>query len=224
MTPPAAARPASEPRALAHVRCVSVGTRNAAKLAAVRAAFAAYRPDVEVTGVEVDSGVPEQPVGYAEIAGGARARARAAQVACAGDLAVGYEDGLLRLEDVAEESALGEATAGLIVNVGCAVVWDGERESLGFSSGFAYPPDCAQTALDERAPIGDLFDRSWRAYARGGPFSGPSGASEGNIGKLSLGVLLRSEYARHAVLCALVRFLHPALYGDDAAAARRVRE
>ena len=34
----------------------------------------------------------------------------------------------------------------------------------------------------------------------------------GNVGKLTLGVLTRSEYARHAVLCALIAFLHPDLY------------
>jgi len=34
----------------------------------------------------------------------------------------------------------------------------------------------------------------------------------GNVGKLTAGVLPRSEYARHAVLCALVAFLNPDLY------------
>ena len=40
----------------------------------------------------------------------------------------------------------------------------------------------------------------------------PSARTSGNIGKLTLGVLPRSDYARHAVLCALVSFLHPDLY------------
>jgi non-canonical (house-cleaning) NTP pyrophosphatase len=39
----------------------------------------------------------------------------------------------------------------------------------------------------------------------------------GNVGRLTLGVLPRAEYARHAVLCALVAFLHPDLYGPDPA-------
>jgi non-canonical (house-cleaning) NTP pyrophosphatase len=34
----------------------------------------------------------------------------------------------------------------------------------------------------------------------------------GNVGKLTAGVLTRSEYARHAVLCALVAFVNPDLY------------
>ena len=36
--------------------------------------------------------------------------------------------------------------------------------------------------------------------------------SVGNVGRLSLGALSRAEYARHAVLCALLPFLHPDLY------------
>ncbi len=43
----------------------------------------------------------------------------------------------------------------------------------------------------------------------------PSGRSVGNIGRLSLGVLARSEYARHAVVCALLPLLHSDLYSES---------
>jgi len=59
------------PAALAHVRTVRVGTRNGPKLEAVRSALAAYVEGVSVVGHAVESGVPEQPVGWAEIVGGA---------------------------------------------------------------------------------------------------------------------------------------------------------
>jgi non-canonical (house-cleaning) NTP pyrophosphatase len=39
----------------------------------------------------------------------------------------------------------------------------------------------------------------------------------GNIGKLTLGVLPRSEYTRHAVLCALVALIHGDLYAGTGA-------
>jgi non-canonical (house-cleaning) NTP pyrophosphatase len=39
---------------------------------------------------------------------------------------------------------------------------------------------------------------------------------EGNVGRLTRGVLTRAEYGRHAVLCALIRFIHPALYETPA--------
>jgi non-canonical (house-cleaning) NTP pyrophosphatase len=43
----------------------------------------------------------------------------------------------------------------------------------------------------------------------------PSALSTGNIGRLSNGVLPRAEYARHGVLCALVAFVQPDLYGFE---------
>jgi inosine/xanthosine triphosphatase len=202
---------------LARVERVRVGTRNLPKLDAVREAFVPYAPRVRVEGATVSSGVPEQPVGWDEIVTGARNRAHGARASGDCDLAVGIEDGLVELIAAQRREVL---------NVGCAFVTDGALESLGFSSAFAYPPECVRPALADRLPIGEVFDRVFSAYfrqtsrqtsrraERGGPppAEGPSGATTGNIGKLSLGVLPRKDYARQAVLCALVRFLHPALY------------
>jgi hypothetical protein len=68
-----------------------------------------------------------------------------------------------------------------------------------------------EPALEDREPIGEVFDALWCAE-KGEPAPEPSGRSLGNIGMLSLGVLPRSEYGRHAVVCALIRFLHPEMY------------
>jgi inosine/xanthosine triphosphatase len=196
---------------LSDVRKVAVGTRNAPKIEAVRSAFLAYTEDVEVKGHRVSSGVSEQPVGFREIVDGARNRARAAREREPCDLAVGIEDGLIEIPEL----------SGQVLNIGAAVVSDGIREGLGFSSAFAYPPGCVESSLASREPIGGLFDSLWqeqwqeqRQEERQEQSGEPSALSVGNIGKLSLGVLPRSEYGRHAVLCALVGFLHPALYGD----------
>ena len=188
---------------LSRVASVRVGTLNEPKIQAVREALAPYAPDAAVGGTAVESGVSDQPVGFPEIVAGARNRARRAFASGPCELGVGIEDGLVELPVAGNETE--------VVNVGCACVVDGRTESLGFSSGFAYPPECVKPALEERAPIGDVFDRVFPA-GDGAPEATPSGRSIGNIGKLSLGVLPRSDYARHAVLCALVRMLHPALY------------
>jgi inosine/xanthosine triphosphatase len=197
---------------LSSIDCVRVGTLNGPKLEAVRAAVAAYAPRVRVEGVAVASGVPEQPVGYDEIVAGARNRARRAHATGACDLAVGIEDGLveLHLADLPVE----------VLNVGCAFVTDGRRDSVGLSSAFAYPPACAEPAVRDRTPIGGSFDRLFATCAAAAPSPAvveqvPSGLTIGNIGKLTLGILPRSDYARHAVLCALVRFLHPELYDPE---------
>jgi inosine/xanthosine triphosphatase len=199
-------RSATPSTPLAELRRVRVGSTNEPKLDAVRNAFAPYAPDVEVVGVDVPSGVPEQPVGWEEIVRGARNRARLARASEPCDLGVGLEDGLVALPD-------GEGELRHL-NVGCAAIAHGERVWLGFSSSFAYPPGCTEPAVHDREPIGSLFDRFWEerrgeAVAR----------TLGNIGKLTLGVLPRSEYIRHAVLCALVALIHGDLYNGTGARA-----
>lgn len=194
--------------ALAALRRVRAGTENPPKLAGVRAAFAPFAPEARVEGVAVATGVPEQPVGFEEILAGARGRAEAARASGPCDLAVGYEDGLVRVE----------GPDGSWLNVGCAAVWDGERLGLGLSSGFRYPPACAERAAGERVPIGPLFDRLWRERGLAEAAEAPSALSVGNVGKLTAGALPRADYTRQAVLCALVRFLRPALFDGDGAA------
>jgi len=161
--------------------------------------------ELVVEGEAVDSGVAEQPVGLEETARGATNRARAAFGRGTCDLAVGVEDGLVPAPAPFDE----------VLNVGCAALFDGTRVCLGLSAAFPYPPACTRPAL-EGEPIGPVFDRFFAA-SRDEPLSEASGLSVGNVGKLSLGVLPRAEYARHAVLCALVRLLHPDLYGDAGA-------
>ncbi len=209
-------------------RDVRVGTENRAKLAAVRIALESLRgegsPDsrvpLRILPVDVASDVPEQPIGWSEIQTGARNRARAALASGACALAIGIEDGLVRLS---EERATDDLRD--YFNVGCAWVTDGERDGRGFSSGFAYPPESLEPAIREQAPIGALFDALWRRHRHGPAQSGPasrptgrpanaapSGRSGGNIGLLTGGRLDRAAYGSQAVVCALVPFLHTDLY------------
>ena len=199
------------PEVLSWLRRVHVGSKNAPKIQAVRDALGAFVPDLEVEGVEVETGVPEQPVGFDEIVRGAKNRAQAALARGGCDLAAGIEDGLVTLSGVSDLRGLGSAT----LNLGCAWLTDGQRESFGLSSGFGYPNACAEVALRERQPIGGLFDELWRARDGDAQKSGATGRGLGNIGKLTFGVLTRTEYARHAVMCAFVRYLHPDLYFAD---------
>jgi len=196
---------------------VRVGTENRAKLGAVEAALRLFvGPGVEprIVGVAASSGVAEQPVGWDEIVRGARNRARAALESGDCVLGVGIEDGLVDLGPTAGSES-GESNSEDVYNVGCAWVTDGEREGHGFSSGFAYPPACREPAFRQGLPIGDLFDRLWRARrapAEGPAEVGPSGRRGGNIGMLTQGRLDRSAYGAQAVVCALVPFLHTDLY------------
>ena len=216
---------------------ICVGTQNAAKLEAVRAAFASFQAPgcaIELFPVEVASGVPEQPIGFEQIRNGARNRARAAFEKSDAVLAVGIEDGLTRLSDrpIGKPSAMGSNEEdGVYYNVGCAWLTDGEREGHGFSAAFSYPPECCDPAVLDQRPIGDLFDELWRSRRAVVPSKTPtpelgnasglgsepakfaaSGRQGGNIGMLTDGRLDRAAYGTQAVICALVRFLHTDLY------------
>lgn len=203
---------------------IRVGTENGAKLAAVRDAFARFSDDparVRVVPVGVASGVPEQPVGWRQIVLGARSRARAALAADASDvaahgdpaIAVGIEDGLVRLSDEPDPGN-GDPDLREWFNVGCAWITDGRLEAHGFSSGFSYPPEVLLPAIREQAPIGDLFDDHWSRHrpVDEAAKNVPSGRLGGNIGRLTGGRLDRAAYGEQAVICALVRFLHGDLY------------
>jgi inosine/xanthosine triphosphatase len=198
----------SREKPLVAVRWVRVGSVNEPKLAAVRGAIGAYAPDAKVEGVAVASGVPEQPVGFEEIIRGARNRAAGALGGPPCDLGIGIEDGLVPLPVGGPEGEF------VHLNIGCVAITDGERTSIGFSSAFGYPPECSIPAVRDREPIGAVFDSLWDAH-RGDSTVKPSALSTGNIGRLSNGVLPRAEYARHGVLCALVAFVQPDLYGFE---------
>ena len=191
-------------KALSELRLVRVGSTNPPKLAGVRAALTAYSRDVTIEGIEVESGVPDQPLGFGEIVAGARNRAEKAQRGGECDLGVGYEDGLVAI------SGPSGSSSESWFNIGCAAVSDGVRISLGLSSGFSYPPACWQPAVAQRRPVGELFDRFWKQHRGSSP--DPTQLSIGNVGKLTRGALTRAEYTRHAVVCALAPFLHPDLY------------
>jgi len=189
------------------VKRVAVGSRNRPKIDAVREAFESYFEGVEVLGADVPSGVPDQPIGWAEIVGGAMNRAERAFAATPCDAGVGYEDGLVEVA--------GTATGH--VNFGCCAIFDGARHALGFSAGFEYPSVCTEAALSRRIPVGDTFDDVF-AQATGAPAEGaPSSLTVGNIGRLTAERLVRREYTRQAVICALIQIRHPSLYSPKPA-------
>jgi inosine/xanthosine triphosphatase len=178
---------------------VRVGSRNHAKLEAVRRGLGGFFGRVELEAVEAASGVPEQPIGFEEITSGAASRARACWIEGRCDLSVGIEDGLIPFP----------VAATRFLNVGCCVLYDGHEQFVGLSAGFEYPPACVSAATGEpRIPVGAAFDAVYRAP----PGLADPGPGAGNIGRLTGGVLTRADYGAQAVVCAMVRMLQPALY------------
>jgi inosine/xanthosine triphosphatase len=104
---------------------IAVGSGNRVKVGAVRAVVHRLQPDAEVSGIEVPSGVPDQPWGDDETIRGATTRARGALAAVTGaTLGVGIEGGCVRLPDGSVHTcawAVGVDRAG-IVSIGGSLV------------------------------------------------------------------------------------------------------
>lgn len=170
---------------------VAVGSLNPIKVNAVRSALERAHIPAEVHAIDVPSGVPAMPIGYDEMARGARQRAQAACAALGAHWGVGLEGGV-------EFDATGAAWLYSVV----AIV-SGERESLARGGQILVPPRFA-AQLRAGAELGALMDELLGTIN--------IKQKEGAIGYLTGGLISR-ESALHDVFCrALAPFLHADLY------------
>ncbi|GMV09558.1 MAG: hypothetical protein AMXMBFR55_12920 [Gemmatimonadota bacterium] len=116
-----------------HVPRVAVGSRNPVKVAAVAHVVRRLHASAIVEGIQVPSGVPDQPVGDDEPRRGAAARARAARAALDADNGVGLEGGIV------EDGHLGMRTCAW-----AAVALRDGREFFGGSLAMPLPPAVAE--------------------------------------------------------------------------------
>lgn len=170
---------------------VAVGSTNPVKVNAARRIFDQLFPSCEVVGVDIESGVPAQPVGEAETVAGAANRARAALAALGVDFGIGLEGGVVF-----------EGDDCWMINCCAAVHRDG-RIGIGKGHSFLLPPVVAE-GVRAGHEVGPLID-------------GLSGESDtrkkgGAIGFLTNGTVLREDIFAATVGAALVQFLHPELY------------
>lgn len=160
-----------------------------------RAALLAFQdvfgPDIEVKGLEVNSGVGAQPLSDNETYRGARNRARQARKAAPeASFWVGIEGGIADTERGMEA-------------FGWAVVLGAKGEGASRSNTFFLPPAAAMAirAGGELGPVMDqLFDQH-NSKQKGGA-----------IGLLTDGIFNRQTLYQQAVLLALIPFLKPKLY------------
>ena len=179
--------------ALSSVRLVAVGSTNQVKLAAVRAVMAQLCPGAELRPIEVDPGVPAQPLSDEEMVTGAKARAIAARITLDADLGIGLEGGVHR------------STWGALLSGWAAIVDRQGRLGLGSGGRIVLPPVLVES-LEQGEELGPAMDRlSGLNDTRKGP---------GAVGILTNGLVVRDEAFRVAVAYALARFLHPAWYPD----------
>lgn len=167
---------------------IKVGTRNSIKVQAVREIAAEYAlgQNSVVLGVDVPSGVSDQPKTLQETSLGALNRAKAAFGGC--ELSVGIESGLMQAPLVASG----------YVNFTVVVIFDGVNACVGHSTGFPIP-----SAMLKGLGEGDEVDKI--VYDLGI-------SDVKNIGKVAgglLGILTkdrvsRKEYTKQALRMALI--------------------
>ncbi|MBF6593662.1 MAG: DUF84 family protein [Thermaceae bacterium] len=169
---------------------VIVGSTNPAKLNPARAVFAEVF-GLETLGIDVPSGVPEQPVGYEETLLGAKNRAEAALRQPGATWGVGLEGGV-------EFNGYG----GWLFNIAYVVREDG-RSGFARGGSILLPPEvAARVRLGEE--LGHVIDDVARLK--------DSKKAGGAVGFLTLGRVERAEFWRHTLELALPRFLRSEFY------------
>jgi len=171
---------------------VKVGSQNPVKIKAAKNVLEKIYKEVQIKGVKIDPGVPDQPIGLEQTIKGAINRARRAYKDC--DLSMGIESGLLQAP---------HTLTGYIDLQWCAT-YNGKTTTLGVSAGFEYPPQVMKRVLEERREVGDIMDK----------ITGIKNLGEktGAIAILTRGLLDRTENTEQCILMAMIPHLNPKLY------------
>lgn len=172
---------------------VAVGSKNPVKIEAVRQAFQMVWPNIQfdIIGVEVSSGISDQPMSSDEAIRGAETRARNALAQSGADYGVGMEGGFQRIGNHG-------------FSMGWMVVVD-RNGSVGIGSSLhtLTPPQMA-ALLEQGMELGAVDDKMFGRTN--------SKQDEGFIGLMTNGLITRTTAYRDGVIAALSRFLHYELF------------
>ena len=171
---------------------VIVGSLNTVKLNATRNILEKIYGELDISSKDVDSGVPDQPFGLDQTIEGAINRAKTAY-SNDYDLGVGIESGLMETPNT---------LTGYIDLQWCAI-FDGQKITLGVSSGFEYPPEVINNVLSG-LEVGDVMDR----------ITGIDnlGTKKGAVSPLSRDMLNRTENTEQCVLTAMIPRMNEDIY------------
>lgn len=175
---------------------IGVGSRNPAKVNAVKEAFESMGFEIEVEGVDVESQVSEQPFSDDETIQGAINRANNVlmKVDKAFDYGVGLEGGVVETD-----------YGTFLCNWGAVVDKEGNK---GVGGGVRIQlPNYFIEKLHMGHELGDIIDQ----------VTGLEDVKkkEGTIGILTNQHITRSQMFRDVVISAYARFLHRDLYDND---------
>lgn len=171
---------------------VVVGSKNPVKINATKNVLERIYDDLTVSSLNVDSEVPDQPFGMDQTVQGAINRAKNAySEGC--DLGVGIESGLIEVP---------HTLTGYIDIQWCAI-FDGDKITIGASSGFEYPPSVIKQVL-EGFEVGDVMDKVTGVN--------DMGQKKGAVSHLSHDMLNRTENTEECVLTAMIPRMNEKIY------------
>src|SRR5690606_8175876 len=127
---------------------IAIGSTNPVKINATRLAFKKIFPDKKITikGINVPSGVSDQPMSDAECIKGARNRAKEAMKELGADYGVGIEGGLNKLGDI-------------WFDCGWIVILDKNgREGIGSSVKMKTPEKMVEMVIEKKMELGTVND------------------------------------------------------------------
>ena len=170
---------------------VVVASLNPVKISAAKEAFqAVFQKEVNISAVDVDSGVPDQPMDYEQTHQGAKNRVNEALALQDADYYIAFEGGVDVFED-------GPKTFGVI----CI----SDRETTVFGQSATLPlPMQVYAQLLAGVELGSAMDALFNTVnikQKGGA-----------IGQLADGLETRMSVYRSATILALSRFKHAALF------------
>ena len=171
---------------------VAVGSENPSKIDPVKNIFPKHFRDVEVIGVTVSSGVPDQPLHDDEMFQGALNRAKAAlEKVRKATYGVGIEGGLHKY------------SYGWFERSTVVIVDRKGNIGVGSSGGLALPPKIIKM-IEQGKNLEEACDSLFGTKK--------IGTGVGMFGLLTNNVVTRSSGVEHGVAFALARFLHEELY------------
>jgi inosine/xanthosine triphosphatase len=177
---------------------IVVGSKNPAKVEAVREILQDYPhlKDAEVVGVDVSSGVSDQPKSLEETLTGATNRARSVFTDC--DYSVGIESGVMPVP----------LTKSGYMDLTTCAIYDGSEFHLGLSSAWEFPDKEVM-----RSVVEDGLDLNQAVHKAGMTTDANIGSSNGAISLVTKGRLDRKAYTKQALQMALIHIDLPAQAG-----------
>lgn len=168
---------------------ITVGSTNPAKVDAVREILQDYPhlKDAEVVGIEVSSGVSDQPKSLDETLTGAMNRATSAFQDC--DYSIGIESGVISVP---------HTKSGYMDLTSCAI-HDGTEFHLGLSSAWEFPNKEVMRMIIE-----DGLDLNQAVHKAGMTVDPKIGSNNGAISLVTNGRLDRKTYTKQALQMALI--------------------